>query len=39
MTEAEVSVDAATPGDMVGIIRVGQGEAFEDSELRFDQSG
>ena len=34
---AEISVDAATPGRMAGIIRIGQGEAFQDAELRFDQ--
>lgn len=34
---AEISVDAATLGRMAGIIRIGQGEAFQDAELRFDQ--
>lgn len=34
---AEISVDAATAGHMFGIIGVGQGEAFRDAELCFDQ--
>lgn len=33
----EISVDAATPGRMAGIMRIGQGEALQDAELRFDQ--
>ena len=34
---AEISINAATPGRMAGIIGVRQGEAFEDAELRFNQ--
>src|SRR5215831_1536445 len=34
---AKVGVDAAMPGHMAGIICVGQGEAFQDTELRFNQ--
>ena len=34
---AEISINAATPDRMAGIIGVRQGEAFEDAELRFNQ--
>jgi hypothetical protein len=34
---AEVSVDAASPDKMVEVIRVGQGEAFEDSKVGLDE--
>ena len=37
MSVAEISIDASTPGGMAGIIRVRQGEAFEDAELRFNE--
>ena len=37
MSVAEISINAATPDRMGGIIRVRQGEAFEDAELRFNQ--
>jgi hypothetical protein len=34
---AEISVDAATPGHMSGVVGIGQCETLQDSELRFDQ--
>lgn len=37
MSVSEISVDAATSGPMSGIVGIGQGETFEDSELRFDE--
>jgi hypothetical protein len=36
MAVAKISVDAATGGRMTGIVRVGQCEVFQDTELRFD---
>lgn len=37
MAVAEVGVNAATPGHVGGVVGIGQGKAFQDSELRFDQ--
>jgi len=37
MSIAEVSVYAATPGHVSGIVGIRQGEAFEDPELRFNE--
>jgi hypothetical protein len=34
---AEVGVNAATPGHVGGVVGIGQGKAFQDSELRFDR--
>ena len=34
---AEISIDATAPRRMAGIIRVRQGETFEDAELRFNE--
>jgi hypothetical protein len=34
---AEIGVNAATPSYVGGVVGIGQGEAFQDSELRFDQ--
>jgi hypothetical protein len=34
---AEIGVDASTPSHEGGVVGMGQGEAFQDSELRFDQ--
>ena len=37
MAIAEISIDAATPGRMAGIMRIGQGKRLQNTELRFDQ--
>ena len=37
MAIAEISIDAATPGRMAGIMRIGQGKTLQNTELRFDQ--
>jgi hypothetical protein len=36
MSIAEIGIDAATPGDMAGIVGICEGEAFEHAELRFN---
>lgn len=37
MSIAEVSVYAAPPGHVSGIVGIGKGKAFQDCELRLDQ--
>ena len=34
---SEIGVDASTPSHVGGVVGIGQGEAFQESELRFDQ--
>ena len=34
---SEIGVDASTPSQVGGAVGIGQGEALQDSEFRFDQ--